>query len=124
MKIVRQPEGSHQCGQACVAMAASVSLKRAVEAVGHSHATPTRDLIPALRKLGVDCADKLLRISRRRPNLPPRAIVAIHRPAVAGERRKAGWHWLLTWDGKIFDPAGRYPEGFENWRMTSYLELK
>jgi|SRR5665213_1220751 len=123
MKIVRQPEGSHQCGQACVAMAAGVSLKRSIKAVGHERSTHTSDLIRGLRALGVECADKLVRICRRRPHFPPRAIIAIHRPAVKGERREAG-HWMVAWDGEIIDPAGRYPDGFQNWKMTSYLEIK
>lgn len=122
MTIVRQPEDSVQCGQACVAMVASVSLKRAIEAVGHGRSTHTRDLIRGLRALGVYCGDKLIRISRCRPHFPPHAIIAIHRPAVRGERRAAG-HWMVSWNGKIIDPADRYPDGFANWKITSYLEI-
>lgn len=122
MKLILQPEGSSQCGQTCVAMAASVSLERSIEAVGRSGATHTADIVRGLRALGVSCADRLVRISRKRPNLPRRAIVVILRPAVMYERR-AQSHWMLTWDGKIYDPGGRWPDGYDKWRMTSYLEI-
>lgn len=123
MKLILQPEGSHLCGQACIAMAAGVSLKRAVESVGHKRGTHTKDVIAALGALGVECSPRLVRISRKRPNLPARAIVAIHRPAVENERRSSIWHWMLTWDGKILDPGGRWPEGYEHWTITSFLEI-
>lgn len=119
MKIVLQPEGSEQCGQACVAMAAGVSLKRAIKAVGHSRGTDTKDLVFALHKLGVVCASRLVRISRKRPNIPPRALVHIN---VVHEQRDDS-HWMLNWDGKIIDPGGRYPDGYQKWRIMSYLEI-
>ena len=124
MKLILQPEGSHLCGQACIAMAASVSLKRAIEAVGHERGTNTRDVVAAFAALGIGCSSRLVRISRKRPTLPARAIVVIHRPAVEYERRNPHWHWMLTWDGKIYDPGGRWPEGYVQWKMTSYLEIR
>lgn len=119
MKIVLQPEGSGLCGQACVAMAASVSLKRAIKAVGHSRGTDTKDLVFALSKLGVPCSGRLVRISRKRPNIPPRAIIHIN---VTNEQRDDS-HWMLNWDGKIIDPGARWPEGYGKWRIVSYLEI-
>ena len=32
------------------------------------------------------------------------------------------WHWMVTWDGVIYDPADRWPD-YEGWRITSYLEI-
>lgn len=122
MRLIRQPEGSELCGQACVAMAAGVSLKRSVEAFGHRRATSTREVVNALRHFGLSCADRLTRLSRARPNIPRRAIVVIHRPAVEGERRSK-WHWMISWEGQIFDPGGRWPDGYDKWRITSYLEI-
>ncbi len=124
MKLVLQPEKSGMCGQACVAMAAGVSLKRAIEAVGHSRSTSTDDVVFGLRSFGVMCADKLVRISRKKPMPSPRAMIVIHRPAVEHERRKPKWHWILSWDGTIYDPGGRWPEGYDKWKMTSFLEIK
>jgi len=65
-----------------------------------------------------------VRVNRRRPNLPQRAIVAIHRPRVPREKRNGRYHWMLSWDGKIYDPSGRYPEGYANWIITSHLEIQ
>lgn len=118
-----QPEGSALCGQACVAMAAGVSLDRAIEAVGHGspRGTCTSEVVRALRALGVPCADRLRRVGRVKPVLPKRGVLAIHRPA--GNKRSVHWHWMLTWDGEIYDPGGRWPEGYDGWRITSYLEI-
>ena len=123
MKLIVQPEGSYLCGQACVAMAGGVSLQRASSVIGHERATSTKDVRDALRELGLECADKLVRVSRARPQLPERAIVVIHRPAVPGER-SAHWHWMLSWHGKMYDPGDRWPAGYDKWRITSYLEIK
>lgn len=121
MKLILQPEGSSLCGQCCVAMAAGVSLKRAKTAVGHERGTHTSEVVAALRILGVSCADRLRRVRRANPVLPQRAIIAIHRPA--SEDRNGRAHWMLHWDGKVFDPGGRWPDGYQNWRITSYLEI-
>lgn len=124
MHLIVQPEGSGVCGQCCVAMAAGVSLKRACDAVGHNKAsgTHTREIVRALTALGLTCDSRLRRISRSRPNLPKRAIVAIHRPYVE-KKRNARWHWMLTWDGKIYDPGDSWPDRYEGWKITSYLEI-
>ncbi len=121
MRLITQPEGSSLCGQCCVAMAAGVSLTKAIEAVGHSRkrGTHTWEIIPALRKLGINCADRCRRVSRKRPLPPKRGVVVIHRPK--GDK-PALWHWMLVWDGEMFDPSGRWPD-YVGWRITSYLEI-
>lgn len=117
--LVRQPQGSSLCGQCCVAMAAGVSLDRAVEVVGHarSRGTYTREIRDALRVLGVGCADRCRRVNRDLCNLPRRGIVTIHTKG-----RRLG-HWMLLWDGEMFDPENRYPD-FEGWKITSFLEIE
>jgi hypothetical protein len=124
MKLILQPDDSELCGQACVAMAAGVSLKRAISAIGHKGDTSTADVVFGLRSFGLTCADKLVRISRKRPMPSARAMIVIHRPAVEHERRNPKWHWMLSWDGKIYDPGGRWPEGYDKWQITSYLEIR
>lgn len=116
-----QPDGSEVCGQTCVAMAAGVSLPKAVEIVGHDRGTTTREIVRALRTLGVPCADRLHRLSRIRPTLPKRAIVAIYRPKEDDRRERA--HWMLQWDGTMYDPGNAWPDRYQNWRITSYLEI-
>lgn len=119
-----QPEGSELCGQCCVAMAAGVSLSEAVKAVGHDGGTYTRDVVRAFEKLGVPSAKRCRVLSRTKPVLPKRAMLVIHRPAKEGRRRYDNWHWLLHWDGEIFDPGGRWgTEHYREWKITSALEI-
>lgn len=124
MRLVRQPDGSSLCGQCCVAMAAGVSLDRAIEVVGHEKlaGTTTRDVVNALRHLGVPCADKLKRVSRSKPHLPKRGIIVIHRPK-SEYIRTDRWHWMLTWDGTMYDPGGAWPDRYKDWRITSFLDI-
>src|ERR1035437_8529670 len=117
MNYVEQPDGSSLCGQACVAMVADVSLAEAVQLIGkrgHS-GTRTRDLVKALRSLGVGCADKLKRVSRVRPVYPRRAILAVAKYAWVsdGTREQRKCHWMVTWDGVVYDPGGRWPNGYD-----------
>lgn len=103
-------------------MAAGVTLREAIDAFGHEkvRGTYTGEVVAALRRLGVGCGDRLKRVSKARV-LPKRCIVCIQRQKESG-RRYLG-HWMLYWDGVVYDPDGRYPEGFEKWRITSYLEI-
>ncbi len=128
MRLVRQPEGSALCGQCCVAMVAGVSLRRAIAAVGvefTERGTETRQIVAGLRALGVRCSGRLRRVSRARPVLPARCLVAIiqYRPDADGERQPTRSHWMVSWDGQIYDPGERWPEGFAGWKITTYLEI-
>lgn len=120
MHYVRQPPGSFVCGQTCVAMVTDRTLEEAIELVGHAKSTNTRELVAALRKAGVNCADKLRRISKKWPAMPRRAIVAARNVQLYRS------HWIVYWDGKVYDPddpdfsVPPYPPG---WEMTSYLEI-
>lgn len=103
-------------------MAAGVSLDRAIEVVGHGkeRGTYTYEVVAAFKTLGVPCASRLKRLGKNQV-LPKRALVSIHRPE--GSKRPAKSHWMLTWDGQMYDPGGRWPEGYTGWRITSYLEI-
>ena len=118
--IIQPPESS-LCGHCCVAMAAGVGVERVIEEIGHEDGTTTKELVAALHALNVPCGGTLLRFSRVKPVLPKRCIVYIHRYGEKG--REPRGHWMLSWDGKIYDPGGRWPEGYANWRITSYLEI-
>lgn len=123
MNLIIAPEGSNCCGQACVAMAAGVSLDRAIEAVGHKkqRGTRTKEIIAALHSLGIKTAAKVRPMSRTKPVLPKRAMVSICTNKV-GREYKLG-HWLLYWDGVMYDPRGTWPEGYRDWVITSFLEI-
>lgn len=118
VQLVRQPENSSLCGQCCIAMAAGVSLKAAVQAVGHSRnsGTSTREVIDALRRLGVGSAERCRRISRARPEYPPRAILVVRQN---GNKR---YHWVYYEKGAFYDPEERWPR-YGGWRVTSCLEV-
>lgn len=89
------------CGQACVAMAAGVSIQKVIEALGnHKGFTSTADIAQLLRHF------KLKPRIRKRvclEDLPKRALISYKR------RTKRGWlkhgHWVLLWDGKEYDPS-------------------
>lgn len=127
MKLVRQPDGSHVCCHSCVAMVSGVSLQKAIDTIGHRRGTYTRDLVRALRTLGVGCADKLKVLPRKRPVLPARAIVSIVKwvTCIDGSRRQRKGHWMVTWDGVMYDPGDVWPDAYarEGWTITSYLEI-
>jgi len=78
MKLVRQPEGSSLCGQACVATIAGVSLEESIRAFdGTRGGTRTKQVINALRKFGIACGDKLLRITKKRIEVKHRKSVPV-----------------------------------------------
>jgi hypothetical protein len=105
-------------------MAAGVSLDRAIEVVGHSRGTYAKDVARALRALGVPCADRLHVLSRTKPILPRRGM--LH---VGPKKKDSTGHWILIWDGVLYDPGGRwseenkFPEEYAHWRIKSYLEI-
>lgn len=123
-----QPEGSSLCGQTCVAMIASVSLEESIEAFGGKRGgTRTRDVVAALRKLGVKCGDPpliRLRSNWNWSDLGYTSIVKLH-----FEWTKTT-HWTLWHDNRFYDPSEigqetlykniAYPKGV---RLTSYLPI-
>lgn len=115
--IVHQPAGSSLCGQACIAMAAGVSLDEAIEAVGHAKATSTKEVVAGLRKLQVEADSRCRRVSHQRPKYPRRALL------VARNKGCTNWHWLLHWDGKIYDPGEAWAGSYAGWTITSALAL-
>lgn len=118
IRLVKRPSEEYTCGQCCVAMAADVSLDRAKEAVGSMKgATCAKDIIKAFEILGVPCGTKRKRMNKARPVLPKRCMVWIMSP----KGRKA--HWMLYWDGEMYDPDQCWPDGYQNWTITSYLPI-
>lgn len=118
MKLIRQPKGSSMCGQACVATIAGVSLEESIKAFGGSKGgTRTKQVVNALRKLGVACGDKLVRISKKNPK-PSECMVVLR-----FDDCRYG-HWTFYFHGLYFDPdigiVKEYPEGV---RETSYLPI-
>ena len=127
MVPVFQPEGSALCGQACVATVADVALDRVV-AFMHKRAgagTRTREIVKALRHFGIPCANRLRRTSKTKPVLPRRSIIciALFVGSAATSYHCRRGHWMVSWDGLMHDPGGRWPDGYTGWKITSYLDL-
>jgi hypothetical protein len=121
--LIIAPEGSNACGQACVAMAAGVSLDRAIDVVGKrkKSGTRTKDVVDALYALGVKTDSRARRLSKKRPVLPQRCLVSICTKKVNGEYKLG--HWMLYWDGEMKDPRGCWPDGYDGWAITRFVEI-
>jgi hypothetical protein len=103
-------------------MVGGISLKKAIEIVGHENGTNTKTLIRALRKVGVRVPHgRLTRFNYKR-GLPRRCVMRVWL-----EQPGRMWsHWILRWDGKFYDPSavGWIYLLNRNPRLTSYLELR
>lgn len=122
--IVAQPEGSKQCGHACVAMLTGESLEKCIEVIGHTRGTRTKEIVKALRHFGLTCGDRLRPPSKNYP--VPKIGIA----NVKIKRRSSG-HWVVRVTDYIFDPSLNgylWPlsqfEKVEEIRITSYFEVK
>lgn len=112
--IIHQPPGSGSCGQACVAMAAGVTIEEAVRVIGKDGDTGAGDLVRGLRALGVTCK-RLPVYSRLR--LDQYAILGI----VYLDNDRTG-HWMLLWDGTIYDPAVKV-QSPHPWRIEEIVRI-
>ena len=109
---------AEDCGAACVAMLAGVSLKQAYQAVYGDQPgglTHTRDLRDALIRLGKRPAARLRAVPKGGyRDIEGCALLKVN-------PRGIEWHWVV-WDGKrIIDP-GDPP--YKRYRAISYLAVK
>ena len=116
MKLVRQPEKSNCCGQACVAMLAGITLEESMDVFGTRGTTSTKDVVNALRELGISCGNELVRIKKKEK--APTCMVVLHFADVKFT------HWAVYHHGLYFDPAcGILAEYQEGIRETSFLPV-
>jgi len=120
IKLILQPPSSSLCGQACVAMAAGITLEESIRVFGHKHKTKTKELIRVLRSRHIFTGDKLKRFPQYTAwsfSLNPhRAIIK----EIYGPIRKRKSHWILLWDGHIYDPD---PHDIPGTKYSSYLGM-
>ena len=119
-----QPKNSMLCGQTCVAMVGGISLEDAIQKVGKRGGTTGPDLHKALSKIGILSSEKMARlsvnsrVSRKQFDfdaLPEKCIAKVRSVGINKS------HWVLVWNGKIYDP---YP-GYVPWKYVSgYIEIK
>lgn len=116
MKLVKQPTGSNQCGQACVATVCGLSLEESLMIFCRKGATRTKQLIQALRQMGIACGDKLIRGF-------PKGCSAILKFTHPSGRS----HWVVWHKNKYYDPVAgvfrKVPRWLEPSRVTSHLKL-
>jgi hypothetical protein len=101
-------------------MVGGISLKKAIEIVGHERGTYPKQLAKALRRVGARVPrNRLVRFSGG--PLPRRCVMKVWL-----EDTKERWsHWVLVWDGRVYDPSDRGQAYWlnRNPRVTSYLEI-
>jgi hypothetical protein len=115
MKLLTQPT-DYTCGQTSVAMVADVSIEQVLK-IMKSGKTTTKDLVRALRILGVRSRRRL----RRREegvSLPKFCILHL---VATGQH----WgHWAVCYNSQVYDPSwGMNPEWPTGVHVSSYLEI-
>lgn len=119
-KLILQPD-DYSCGQCCVAMATGMSLQKVMAFTGHDpDGMSTADVRRALLRFGVYSA-------RRMHPAGTRGLGSMHdgRAILHTAQRptpKFG-HWVLLWDGGIYDPAGARTALHYPTDIVSYLRI-
>lgn len=117
MLHLKQPEGSSYCGETCISMLTGVPLPQVVEICGKQNGTTTKDIIRTLSVFGINCAPRCRRISRKLPVYPQKCLLVLR------NKTRKRFHWMLMLDNKIYDPEHMWPNGYDGWEITSYLEI-
>jgi len=116
MKLVRQPNGSNLCGQACCATICGITLDKACKDAGTVGKTFTRDLKHVLHTNGLATAPRRV---RSWPKKDETALLFFQ----SEDRKEA--HWVVWHKGKFYDPAAgvfrRVPGHLADADMTSHL---
>lgn len=103
-------------------MAADIDIETAIAMFGHKRSTVTRSLIRVLKKLGFQIKPRLTRITPTRP-AAPRSICKMRFRRRDNKGWIDNWHWVLIWDGKLYDPLGPdhvHPPGAQ---ISSFIDL-
>lgn len=120
LKHIRQPSGSNLCGQASVAMIAGITLEKSIAVFGKRSCTTTKDVIRALRALGISCGNGLVRLKKGEQKSSV-CMVVLH---FEGAPRSHG-HWSVFYDGIYYDPASGVGDTYsKEVRETSYLPIE
>ena len=118
---IQQARGSQVCGQACVAMAAGVTLDKAIQVFGHERGTRTCDVLKGFKAFGIEA--KTTRLKRWDDKEPPPPCALLHQLFHAKGQKFHG-HWVLNWHGVVHDPEQAGPNLVDSGgRFVSYVEL-
>ncbi|MFW9801139.1 MAG: hypothetical protein ACFFFC_00680 [Candidatus Thorarchaeota archaeon] len=104
IKFIQQPPGSNLCGQTCVAMILGASLEEIIEVLGRGR-TRTTQLVSILESNGFKCYPSLRRVfTGWRDYVVKNKAFAICKVPCVYDGKKSS-HWVLFYDGKIYDPC-------------------
>jgi hypothetical protein len=116
INLIKQPDNSNLCGQACVAMIAGISLDESIKLFNSKGKTNTKQLCYILRERGISCSDKAIRIKNN--NKPKFCILKIH---YAGYKHL---HWCIWNNNKYYDPARGIKIKLDTFeRETSFIKI-
>lgn len=102
------------CGQACVAMLANIGTEEAIDKMCTDFMMEPIDIINGLKKCGVKCDDKFVKITVENPSYPPVCVLLIKFPDYV--------HWVVHYHGKFYDPEfGILDECVSHEMIESYL---
>jgi|SRR6185503_13829697 len=115
LQWIQQPQKTKLCGQIAVAVIANITLEKSIELFGKRGCTRTKDVIQVLRRLGLDCSNRLLRKQ-----------ITFGIAKLSYKNSKS--HWVVIDNNKIFDGVYGNSNGEVSWpegaRLTSYLSIK
>lgn len=116
INLIKQPDGSSLCGQACVAMIVGISLNESIKLFNSKGATTTRKLYHALQKRGIFCSNKAVRI--KNDNKPKLCIVLIHYTGYKDT------YWCVWNNNKYYNPGSGIRKKLDaDERETSFIEI-
>ena len=116
INLVKQPDNSNLCGQACVAMIIGISLNESIKLFNSRGKTGTKKLYYALRERGISCSDKSTRIKNN--NKPKLCIVIIHYTGCKNT------HWCIWNNNKYYDPVRGIRAELDKFeRETSFIKI-
>lgn len=116
INLVKQPDNSNLCGQACVAMITGISLGESIKLFGSKGKTGTKQLYYALKERGITCSEKAVRIKNN--NKPEFCIITIH---YTGYKNK---HFCVWNNNKYYDPARGIRKKLDKFeRETSFIKI-
>lgn len=102
MKLIKQPENSNLCGQACVAMLLGISLEESIELIGKKGKTSLKHLKPAIS------SKYIVKDRERTTSMPIYSRVALLSIKFDYSKViKPYTHWVVKSGVYIFDPAWR-----------------
>jgi hypothetical protein len=117
LKWIRQSNKPNR-GLIAIRVISGCSMNEVIKLTKCKDKTKTKDLSRALRKLGYNCPNKLIRL-KQKPNL---AIAKLTYP------NTHNWHWVVIENNKIFDGIFGNKNGEvkwkKNWKITSYLPIR